>query len=84
MANKITIGFNFENEFGDKYSQSSTVEVFVDFGETDLSVIGEQFNCFLKQCGYIRNNDYILMQDVTEDELEALEDYLCELRKEEE
>ena len=81
MDNKITIGFNLENEFGEKYSQSSSVEVFTDFGETDLSVIGEQLNCFLKQCGYIRRNDHILMQDVTEDELEALEDYLCELRK---
>ena len=61
MNDKLTIGFNLETEFGDKYSQYSTMSVCYDLGDTDLSVIGDQLNCFLKQCGYIRSNDHMLM-----------------------
>lgn len=82
MAGKITIGFNFVNEFGDQFSQSSTVEVFSDLGETELTVIGEHLNCFLQQCGYIRTNNNILMEDLSDEEYEALDDYLDELREE--
>ena len=80
MDNKLTIGFHLENEFGELYTQSSTVEVFTDLGDTDLSVIGEQLNCFLKQCGYARYNDNIFMEDVTDEEYDALMDYLMEYR----
>ena len=82
MENKLTVGFHLENEFGDKYSQESSVEVFTDLGETDLSVIGEQLNCFLKQCGYPRKHDNILMEDITDEEYDALAGYLDELREE--
>lgn len=79
--NKFTIGFQLENEFGELFTQSSTVEVFRDLGDTDISVIGEQLNCFLKQCGYVRRNDNIFMEDVTDEEYDALADYLEELRE---
>lgn len=78
--NKLTIGFNFENEFGDKFSATTTAEVFNDLGETDIDFIGDQLNIFLKQCGYFRKNDHIFMEDVTEEERVALADYLEELR----
>lgn len=78
---KITIEFRLVSEFGDEFSSSTTSHVFNELGETDMMFIGEKLNTFLKQCGYFRKNDYIFMEDVTEDELTALEDYLAELRE---
>lgn len=77
---KIKIGFTHTDEFGNTYSASSEVEVFASLGEKELEVIGEQLNIFLKQIGYVRHNDNILMEDLTDEELEALYDYLQELR----
>ena len=82
MDGKLTIGFHLESEFGDKFSSQSALEVFTELGETDLNVIGRQLNSFLKQCGYARNNDNIFMEDITEEEYQALADYLEELREE--
>ena len=81
MDGKITVGFSFENEFGDKFSQSSTFDIAYDCGENDADKFGMQFNNFLRQCGYFRNNDYIFMEDVTEEEKDALSQYLYELRR---
>lgn len=80
MNNQITIGFSLEDRCGNLYSQSSTVEVFEDLGETELDVIGTQLNTFLKQCGYTRYNDNILMEDLSDDEYDAVVDYLDDLR----
>ena len=82
MENKLTIGFHLVDEFNNRYSQESSVEVFTDLGETDLDVIGKQLNIFLKQCGYVRYNDNVFMEDITDEEYEALADYLKELREE--
>ena len=79
--NKITISFNFENEFGDKFSATTTSEIFSELGDTDVGFIGEQLNIFLKQCGYVRKNNFIFMEDITEEEYDALADYLTELRQ---
>ena len=79
--NMLTVGFSLENEFGEKYSQSSTFEVFHDLGENDLDELGRHFNYFLQQCGYSRQNEYLFMRDITGEEYEALEDYLNELRE---
>ena len=57
---------------GNTYDSSSTVEVFFDLGESELDIIGRQLNAFLKQSGYARNNDYILMEDLTEEEQDEL------------
>ena len=78
--NKMTIGFILESERGDKFSATTTADVCRHLGDTDIDFIGEQLNAFLKQCGYIRENDYIFMEDVTEEECMALADYLAELR----
>ncbi|MBP3673326.1 MAG: hypothetical protein J6J18_05800 [Oscillospiraceae bacterium] len=81
MNNKLTIGFHLVDECGNEFSSESTLEVFHDLGDTDLSVIGDQFNSFLKQCGYVRYNDHILMEDLTDVEHDALVDFLEDLRE---
>ena len=81
MENKIRIRFELTDLNGYNYISESTTEVFPDMGETELTVIGEQLNTFLKQCSYTRKNDYIFMEDITEEEYDALTDYLHELRK---
>ena len=78
---KIKIGFTYTDYFSNEYSASSIVEVFDTLGETDLDVIGRQLNAFLIQIGYLRENDCILMDDITEDECNALHEYLQELRE---
>lgn len=80
----ITIGFHYVDTMGNTYDSSSTVEVFFDLGDTELSVIGDQLNTFLRQCGYMRRHDTIMMTDVDEDELDMLEGYLAEIRAEKE
>lgn len=80
MSHEINIGFSFKDEFGHVYTQNSSVEVFTELGDNDITVIGRQLNCFLKQCGFYRPNDYILMDSITEDEAEILSDYLIDLR----
>lgn len=80
MNKQITIGFTLEDRCGNVFSQSSTVEVFDELGDTELDTIGTQFNTFLKQCGYTRYNDNILMEDLSDDEYDAIIDYLDDLR----
>lgn len=82
MDNKITIGFYLKDDGGNEYEQKSTLEVFYDLGENDLEVIGRQFNSFLKQCTYVRQNENIFMADITDEEYDALADYLSDLREE--
>ena len=77
-GNKVTIGFTMKHA-GNKYKAKSTFEVYEG---SILDEIGEMFNTFLKQAGYTRENDYILMNDVTLDELQLLEAYLAKIRKE--
>lgn len=77
---RIKIGFTLTDHFGNEYSATSNVEVFESLGERDLDVIGEQLNTFLRQIGYIRSRDCMLMEDLTEEEHDALLDYLDELR----
>lgn len=77
---KLTIGFHCTTLEGFTYDATSTVEVFFDFGENELDVIGQQLNVFLQQMGYARKNDYIFMRDISEDEYEAIEDFLKDYR----
>ncbi len=79
--NKITIGFHFEDEFGDSYDSTSKVEVRTDIGDTELSVIGEQLNAFLSQAGYIRKNGNIFMEDLSDDEYDAVAGFLALYRE---
>lgn len=77
----ITIGFSYEDELGNKYEAKSNFEVFIDLGENMLEEIGKKFNVFLSQISYIRENEYIFMEDITGEEYEALEKYLAEFRE---
>ena len=79
--NKLTVGFSLEDESGNKYSATTSADVLVDLGYTDIDFIGEQLNTFLKQCGYKRKNNYIFMESITEEEYDALSDYLNKFRQ---
>lgn len=58
---------------------NTNVEIISDI-ESEIDVIGYQFNAFLAQCGYARNNQFMLMKDLTEEEVELLTVYLDEIR----
>ncbi len=77
---KIRIRFEFTNQSGDNFINESHVGICYEIGDGELDIIGEQFNTFLKQCGYIRKNDLIFMEDITEEEYDALLGYLDEIR----
>ena len=78
---EIEISFHLIDENANEFSQKSSLEVYTDLGDTVLDTIGRQFNNFLRQCGYIRPNENILMKDLTDDECEALSDFLCDYRQ---
>lgn len=80
--NQITMLFGLVDEFGNTYKTVSKIDVTGYSGEDVLNKIGTQFNIFLKQSGYVRTGDYMLMEDLTEDELYKLSDYLEEIREE--
>lgn len=82
-SDKITIGFHYVDTFGNTYNSDTNVHVFFDMGESELDIIGRQLNAFLRQCGYYRSRDTILMEDLTEEEEDALVCYLDELRRKE-
>ena len=76
----LKIGFTYEDtDINCSFSSESCVEIIDDF-ETDYSFIGRQLNTFLKQCGYARDGEYMLMDSLTEYEYELLADYLAEIR----
>ena len=75
----ISIGFSFTDAYGNDYSANTNVEIISDI-ESEIDVIGYQFNAFLAQCGYARNNQFMLMKDLTEEEVELLTVYLDEIR----
>lgn len=77
---KVQIGFTFTDEYGNEYSANSFVDVFEDLGEGPLDVIGRQLNTFLSQIGFARKNDNILMDSLSEKELNFLSDALCKYR----
>lgn len=77
---RIRIRFELTDECGNNYISETNGEVFRDLDENDIDIIGRQLNIFLKQCGYHRKNDYIFMESVTEEEYEAIAEFLNELR----
>ena len=78
---RITIGFLYIDPCGNKFKSLSEIEPFYDQGEDDIVTIGKQLNNFLRQAGFIRPNSYMFMEDLTEYEYDAIQDYLAELRK---
>lgn len=83
MNNKITIGFRFTNEFGDDFSSDSTVSVYEEIGDTELSTIVQAFNQFLRQIGYTRKNENMYERDLTDEEYEAVDNLIADMRNRE-
>lgn len=79
---KITIGFEYADEFGNQYSaQTSGTPCEMD-GEREIDFIGRQFLHFLRQVGYyIGNGEYMLMKGLSGDEYEFLSEQLVKYRK---
>lgn len=82
MNEKITIGFHYVDENNDVYDSTSILEVCEDLGDTILDAIGRQMNALLKQAGFFRTNDNIFMQDLNDDEFDAVAEFLEDYRKE--
>lgn len=78
---KITVGFRYADSFDNSFSSNSTIDMSGNVYESDIEYIGEQLNNFLRQCGYVRKNDFIFMEDVNEEEYMVLTDCLTELRR---
>ena len=81
---RVSLRLEFTNEFGSNFVQETTRKVNYDVGETEMLFFGEYINNFLRQIGYFRSNDYMLMEDLTEDELDAVTDFLIDYRKQSE
>lgn len=86
MEDKLTIKFELKDEYGLTHTSSSEFQVYSDFGDTTVDLIGRYLNTFLVQCGYSRR-DNIFMESLTDDELEAvayfLEDYRLDKKNKE-
>lgn len=82
MESKVTIGFHYVDEYNNEFKNESTVEVFYSLGDTNLSIIGTCLNNFLRQIGFYRHNDNILMEDLTDEECDAVVDFLEQYREE--
>ena len=82
MESKVTIGFHHVEECKNEFKNESTVEVFYSLGDTNLSVIGTCMNNFLRQIGFYRHNDNILIEDLTDEEYDAVVDFLEQYREE--
>ena len=79
---KITIGFHYVDEYKNEFKNESTVEVSYSLGDTCLSVIGDCMNNFLRQVRFYRYNDNILMEDLTDEEYDAVVDFITQYREE--
>ena len=72
-----------DSEWGQKDAYvecAQNMEVYHDLGENELDVIGEFINNALRLAGYMRKNNYIFMESITEDEYEAIAEFLYDYR----
>lgn len=79
--NRVRIKFEATDQFGNSYVQENNVELHSDLGYCFTDEVGRLLNLFLKQMTFQRRNDCIFMEDVTENEMDALYDFLQEYRK---
>lgn len=79
--NMIKVRFELTDEVGNHFTQESQFEVFQSMGETAVDCIGAKLNVFLKQAGYYRKNDNILMEDLTDEEYDAVSEFLRSFRE---
>ena len=76
--NKLRIAFRYERD-GESCYSDSTIEICP--GDTEIDAIGDQLNAFLSQIGYVRENPCMFLEDVTDDERDALARFLIDYRK---
>lgn len=76
----IRISFSYTNECGEHFSASSDMTVYESLGDRPIDLIAEQFNHFLRQVGYYRPNNNILIEDLTDAEYDYLTEKLNEYR----
>ena len=80
---KFKIDFSLTDEWGCTHSMSDEY-IYFD-GIEDVSEVGRilmYVNLWLAQCGYHRNNEFMLEEDLTLDEVDYLEQCLDEYREE--
>lgn len=68
------------DRFGNTYDSTTTTAFYSGLGESELDVIGRQLNTFLKQVTYPISGDIIMMESLTDEEYEAVADFLCDYR----
>lgn len=82
----ITVSLSFKDSNEGPHSSTSAQlerEVYYDGGEDPLSVFGDFINSFFFMAGYRSfNKDTVMIESITEDEKEYLENCLYEYRKE--
>lgn len=76
---ELSIRFAADIRSGGYYEARSDFDIFYEDGENQLVEMGKAFNNFLRQCSFVRKNDYLFMESVTEEEydwlLDALDSY---------
>ena len=77
----ISVMFNYVNELGDTLTRSETVQISDDF-PIPMDIISMAAESFLKDIGAIRNDSVYFVDELTDDEFEAVTDVLREMRGE--
>lgn len=78
---RIAIKLYFRNEFGSEYEISKTANTYPDYGDDEISMLARTINLFLRHIGYeCFDKDMVLLESITEEEYDMLQDYLFELR----
>ena len=58
-------------------------EVYDNLGDSEILRLAEFINHFLRAYGYpAYDKEYVFLESVTEEEYNALQDYLCDFREE--
>ena len=77
----LTVKFGLKDESTNtKYKAKSKLRIYDGINDDVLLEIGFEFNNFLRQVGYVRKEDYMLMEDLTEEEVEYLKKCLANRR----
>ena len=76
----LTIGFKYIDRYGSKFEAESTVPIFEGLGDNERGVILEQFVNFLNQAGFAIGDRHILNDPLTDEEQDAVTDYLIAFR----
>lgn len=79
----IEYNFEFKNESGNSYKMGAVVKLYPDIGYNEIEILEAAINDFMRVIGYSFPNDYVLLESLTENELEQATDFLMKLRDKE-